>query len=209
MSTGVARIIPRFSDNISLQGPDRADLLGYRQDQQLCVVPVQATSQAALHVGPRPQSASPPLLLQRGHERLDVNIRWIRITVKLSRRYWYIALFCILPRRFYLYKFYINLRPILPSDPDKIWVSDRRRNFTEIMNDIMFSGGSSGALSPLTRDSQGAILALILSLVNKYFWIVTNYGGHALAIFVFDTDSLLFSVHLRYIREIFTGRSYL
>ena len=84
MSTGGARIIPRFSDIISLQGPDRADLLGYRQDQQLCVVSVQATSQAALHVGPRPQSASPPLLLQRGHEWLDVNIGCIRITVKLS-----------------------------------------------------------------------------------------------------------------------------
>ena len=67
------------------------------------------------------------------------------------------------------YKFYIDRRPILPSDPDKIWVSDRRRNFTEIMNDIMFSGGSSGALSPVTCGSQGTILALILSLVNKYF----------------------------------------
>ena len=37
----------------------------------------------------------------------------------------------------------VYFRPIIPDEPDKIWVSPMRRNFTEIMNDIMFSGGSS------------------------------------------------------------------
>jgi len=52
--------------------------------------------------------------------------------------------------------------PIIPDEPDKIWVSPMRRNFTEIMNDIMFSGGSSkGSVNdPGTME---IILIMILS----------------------------------------------
>ena len=64
------------------------------------------------------------------------------------------------------YKFYIDRRPILPSDPDKIWVSDRRRNFTEIMNDIMFSGGSNKSL--LTFSPFGALLTLFFTTLTYF-----------------------------------------
>ena len=48
----------------------------------------------------------------------------------------------------------------------RIWASPMRRNFTEIMNDIMFSGGSneSGTSSPY-----GALLTLLFTSVTHFY----------------------------------------
>ena len=80
---------------------------------------------------------------------------------------------------------------------NRIWASPMRRNFTEIMNDIMFSGGSneSGIFSPF-----GALLTVFITSVTYFYWsskcriqfffLVTNINlRNILAIFIYIEPS--------------------
>ena len=53
-------------------------------------------------------------------------------------------------------------------DANRIWSSPTRRNFTRIMNDIMFSGGSNKSL--VTFSPLGALLTLFFTLVTYLYW---------------------------------------
>ena len=113
------------------------DLLWCGLHERLHLVSVPATSQTNLNVGPGPQSASLSFLLSWRNE--PVNVSFIK-GIKSIFNY---------------------LSPILPSSMDKIWMSPLRRNFTEIVNDIMFSGGGSSSSNILKNQISWVIFILI------------------------------------------------
>ena len=67
---------------------------------------------------------------------------------------------------------FCNVTDLFPRisfpDTNRIWSSPTRRNFTRIMNDIMFSGGSNKSL--ITFSPLGALLTLFFTVLTYLYW---------------------------------------
>ena len=107
---------------------------------------VQATAETEINVGPGPEPTSLSLLLQGGEKQLHVNFK-----------------------KKVIFTFYAALFPRISfPDANRIWSSPTRRNFTRIMNDIMFSGGSNKSLG--TFSPSGALLTLFFTMLAYLYW---------------------------------------